>query len=282
MSALTYGFVGRTAAGDDGRGCSVLARHAVEGESLAALDRTALEVLAKHSSDPPGLYQMPLDGGRRAVMTLVRVPLEPAPVSNPLEDATPLPSALSVSATEAPPPSTPALPPRRPRVVFGAIVSHPDRGGPAPQDAALWLESLAESFERKHGLRRAPPDPAPPAYALFAKRIRASAPNLRPATSGPGGTAAAMRDVQDKMREVRLKMVDNIARVVDRGEKLDDVLAKSDGLRTTAGAFRRTAARIRSRAWWANVRLTCAMFGVGVIVVVIVFFIACKGVSCVA
>ena len=278
MSALTYGFVGRTAAGDDGRGVAVLASHAVEGESLAALDQTALEVLAKHSSDPPGLYQMSLDGGRRAVMTLVRVTL-PAPVSNPLEDATPLPSELAVSPTEAPPPSSPALPPRRPRVVFGAIVSHPDRGGPAPKDAALWLESLAESFERKHG--RAAPAPTRE-YAVFAKRIRASAPNLRHATSEPSATATAMRDVQDKMREVRLKMVDNIARVVDRGEKLDDVLAKSDSLRTTAGTFRRTAARIRSRAWWANARLTCTVFGVGVIVVAIVFFIACKGVSCVA
>ena len=109
MSALTYGFVGRTAAGDDGRGVAVLASHAVEGESLAALDQTALEVLAKHSSDPPGLYQMSLDGGRRAVMTLVRVTL-PAPVSNPLEDATPLPSDRAVSPTEAPPPSSPRSP----------------------------------------------------------------------------------------------------------------------------------------------------------------------------
>ena len=49
MSALTYGFVGRTAAGDDGRGVAVLASHAVEGESLAALDQTALEVFAMNS-----------------------------------------------------------------------------------------------------------------------------------------------------------------------------------------------------------------------------------------
>ena len=92
-----------------------------------------------------------------------------------------------------------------------------------------------------------------------------------------------MRDVQDKMREVRLKMVDNIARVVDRGEKLDDVLAKSDGCgRPTAGTRAARRRRIRSRAWWANARLTCTVFGVGVIVVAIVFFIACKGVSCVA
>ena len=122
-----------------------------------------VEVLAKHSSTLP-LYQMSFDGGRRAVMTLVRSPYprrSPTPAY-----ATPLPSELAVSRPRLHL-QLPALPPRRPRVVFGAIVSHPDRGGPAPKMPRCG-SSLSPSPSNASTAERPRPPPryaAPNAYA---------------------------------------------------------------------------------------------------------------------
>ena len=284
MTALTFGFVGGSAEDADGRACAVWASHAPRDHrgSSPALERVALDVLAKHANDPPGTYRTPLETGQ-AVITLVRDPGTPSRhAANPMIDATPLPSERG--DVEAARPRPAPAPPTR--VVFGAVVSAPEDGGPSVQHTARWLERLADAWYLD----------ASPTFAAFSREIEAAAPSLRaerdvPASSSLSSAAAAaaapsarvskLDAANAKMREVRLTMVDNIARVIDRGEKLDDVLAKSDGLRTTADAFHRTARRLRSRMWWANVRTALAVFLVALAGVVVIFFAACGGVRCV-
>ena len=166
MTALTFGFVGGSAEDADGRACAVWASHAPREHrgSSPALERVALDVLAKHANDPPGTYRTPLETGQ-AVITLVRDPGTPSRHgANPMIDATPLPSERG--DVEAARPARPAPPTC---VVFGAVVSAPEDGGPSVQHTARWLERLADAWYLD----------ASPTFAAFSREIEAAAPSLR-------------------------------------------------------------------------------------------------------
>ena len=245
MRPFTHGFVGRTATAVDGDVVWASATHdGASADTKTALERTSLEVIAKHSADHAGLYEMALPDVQR-VVTLVKTPAY-LPRAHPLYDATPLPSEPEVSLTKTesssdrPRPNAPDA--RGPRVVFGVVVATPEFGGPSAKDCAAWLDALANAFEHVYGgvadvlARERALD-----LAGFGRRVRAAAADFTPA--GAADSAAALAATRAKMDEVRITMVDNIARVVERGERLDDVLAKSDGLRTPprtgSGARRR-------------------------------------------
>ena len=282
MRPFTHGFVGRTATAVDGDVVWASATHdGASADTKTALERTSLEVIAKHSADHAGLYEMALPDVQR-VVTLVKTPAY-LPRAHPLYDATPLPSEPEVSLTKTesssdrPRPNAPDA--RGPRVVFGVVVATPEFGGPSAKDCAAWLDALANAFEHVYGgvadvlARERALD-----LAGFGRRLRAAADDLRP--SGDAA-AAALAATRAKMDEVRITMVDNIARVVERGEKLDDVLAKSDGLRTTADGFRRTATRLKKRLFWANCKTLLAVVCFGSALLAVIFFAACGGVACV-
>ena len=279
MRLFTHAFVGRSATAVDGDVVWACATHdGASADTKTALERTSLEVIAKHSADPAGLYEMALPDVQR-VVTLVKTPAY-VPRAHPLYDATPLPSepsSLAETSSDRPRPNAPGAP--GPRVVFGAVVSIPEAGGPSAEDCASWLDALANAFERAHGgvadvlARERTLD-----LAGFGRRLRAAADDLRP--SGDAA-AAALAATRAKMDEVRITMVDNIARVVERGERLDDVLAKSDGLRTTADGFRRTATRLKKKLFWANCKTLLAAVIFGAALLALIFFAACGGVACV-
>ena len=279
MRPFTHGFVGRSATPVDGDVVWACATHdGASADTKTALERTSLEVIAKHSADPVGLYEIALPDAQRFV-TLVKMPAY-VPRAYPLYDATPLPSELSSPAetsSNRPRQNTPGA--QVPRVVFGVVVSIPEAGGPSAKDCASWLNTLSNMFERAYGgvadvlVRERALD-----LAGFGKRLRAAADDLRP--SGDA-SAAALAATRAKMDGVRITMVDNIARVVERGEKLDDVLAKSDGLRTTADGFRRTATGLKKRLFWANCKTLLAAVFFGAALLVLIFFAACGGVACV-
>ena len=281
MRPFTHGFVGRTATAVDGDVVWASATHdGASADTKTALERTSLEVIAKHSADLAGLYEMALPDVQR-VVTLVKTPAY-LPRAHPLYDATPLPSEPEVSLTKTESSSDrprPNAPGAVPRVVFGAVVATPEAGGPSAKECAAWLDALANAFEHVYGgvadvlARERTLD-----LAGFGRRLRAAADDLRP--SGDAA-AAALAATRAKMDEVRITMVDNIARVVERGEKLDDVLAKSDGLRTTADGFRRTATRLKKRLFWANCKTLLAVVCFGSALLAVIFFAACGGVACV-
>ena len=282
MRPFTHGFVGRTATAVDGDVVWASATHdGASADTKTALERTSLEVIAKHSADHAGLYEMALPDVQR-VVTLVKTPAY-LPRAHPLYDATPLPSEPEVSLTKTesssdrPRPNAPDA--RGPRVVFGVVVATPEFGGPSAKDCAAWLDALANAFEHVYGgvadvlARERALD-----LAGFGRRVRAAAADF---TRRAPDSAAALAATRAKMDEVRITMVDNIARVVERGERLDDVLAKSDGLRTTADGFRRTATRLKKKLFWANCKTLLAAVVFGAALLALIFFAACGGVACV-
>ena len=280
MRPFTHGFVGRTATAVDGDVVWASATHdGASADTKTALERTSLEVIAKHSADLAGLYEMALPDVQR-VVTLVKTPAY-LPRAHPLYDATPLPSEpSSLTATGSSVRPRPNAPGAVPRVVFGVVVATPEAGGPSAKECAAWLDALANAFEHVYGgvagvlARERTLD-----LAGFGRRVRAAAADFAPA--GAADSAAALAATRAKMDEVRITMVDNIARVVERGEKLDDVLAKSDGLRTTADGFRRTATRLKKRLFWANCKTLLAVVCFGSALLAVIFFAACGGVACV-
>ena len=146
MRPFTHGFVGRTATAVDGDVVWASATYdGASADTKTALERTSLEVIAKHSADHAGLYEMALPDVQR-VVTLVKTPAY-LPRAHPLYDATPLPSEPEVSLTKTesssdrPRPNAPDA--RGPRVVFGVVVATPEFGGPSAKDCAAWLDALA-------------------------------------------------------------------------------------------------------------------------------------------
>ena len=280
MRPFTHGFVGRTATAVDGDVVWASATHdGASADTKTALERTSLEVIAKHSADLAGLYEMALPDVQR-VVTLVKTPAY-LPRAHPLYDATPLPSEpSSLTATGSSDRPRPHAPGAVPRVVFGVVVATPEAGGPSAKECAAWLDALANAFEHVYGrvagvlARESTLD-----LAGFGRRVRAAAADFAPA--GAADSAAALAATRAKMDEVRITMVDNIARVVERGERLDDVLAKSDGLRTTADGFRRTATRLKKKLFWANCKTLLAAVIFGAALLALIFFAACGGVACV-
>ena len=280
MRPFTHGFVGRTATAVDGDVVWASATHdGASADTKTALERTSLEVIAKHSADLAGLYEMALPDVQR-VVTLVKTPAY-LPRAHPLYDATPLPSEPEGSLTttgssDRPRPNAPGA---APRVVFGVVVATPEAGGPSAEECAAWLDALANAFEHAYGgvadvlARERTLD-----LAGFGRRVRAAAADFAPAGAV---STAALAATRAKMDEVRITMVDNIARVVERGERLDDVLAKSDGLRTTADGFRRTATRLKKKLFWANCKTLLAAVVFGAALLALIFFAACGGVACV-
>lgn len=280
MRPFTHGFVGRTATAVDGDVVWASATHdGASADTKTALERTSLEVIAKHSADLAGLYEMALPDVQR-VVTLVKTPAY-LPRAHPLYDATPLPSEPegSLTATDSSDRPRPNAPGAAPRVVFGVVVATPEAGGPSAEECAAWLDALANAFEHAYGgvadvlARERTLD-----LAGFGRRVRAAAADFAPAGAV---STAALAATRAKMDEVRITMVDNIARVVERGERLDDVLAKSDGLRTTADGFRRTATRLKKKLFWANCKTLLAAVVFGAALLALIFFAACGGVACV-
>lgn len=280
MRPFTHGFVGRTATAVDGDVVWASATHdGASADTKTALERTSLEVIAKHSADLAGLYEMALPDVQR-VVTLVKTPAY-LPRAHPLYDATPLPSEpSSLTATDSSDRPRPNAPGAVPRVVFGVVVATPEAGGPSAEECAAWLDALANAFEHAYGgVADVLASERTLDLAGFGRRVRAAAADFAPA--GAADSAAALAATRAKMDEVRITMVDNIARVVERGERLDDVLAKSDGLRTTADGFRRTATRLKKKLFWANCKTLLAAVLFGAALLALIFFAACGGVACV-
>ena len=148
MRPFTHGFVGRTATAVDGDVVWACATHdGASADTKTALERTSLEVIAKHSALAAGVYDMPLPDVQR-VVTLVKTP---AYLPSPLYDATPLPServeSCSGCSSDRPRQRDPDGPARRVR----AVVPIPEAGGPSAKDCASWLDALANAFERTYG-----------------------------------------------------------------------------------------------------------------------------------
>lgn len=56
---------------------------------------------------------------------------------------------------------------------------------------------------------------------------------------------------------------------------------KSDSLASTASMFKRTATRLKNRMFWQNVKMWLAVAAVVIVILLVIFLAACKGVACV-
>lgn len=76
-------------------------------------------------------------------------------------------------------------------------------------------------------------------------------------------------------------MSDNIEKVLARGEQLDAVAAKADDLQAHARDFHVRGRALRRRLWWKDIRLKIAIGFALVVLILVIFFLACGGVRCV-
>ena len=68
---------------------------------------------------------------------------------------------------------------------------------------------------------------------------------------------------------------------MERGEKLEDVMDKSEQMRDTADAFRKKGRELRRKMWYQNLKFKLIIAAVVAVIVLILFFSICNGISCV-
>lgn len=86
--------------------------------------------------------------------------------------------------------------------------------------------------------------------------------------------------VQQQVSEVKTIMMDNIEKVLGRGEKLELLVDKTDNLRYQANAFLHSGRNLRRKMWWQSLKMKLILGAVLILVVFVIFLIACKGFKC--
>lgn len=83
-----------------------------------------------------------------------------------------------------------------------------------------------------------------------------------------------------QITEVKGIMMDNIEKVLDRGEKIELLVDKTENLQFQADSFQRQGRQLRRKMWLQNLQMKL-MVGGGILVLVIVLWvIACGGFKC--
>lgn len=81
--------------------------------------------------------------------------------------------------------------------------------------------------------------------------------------------------VQSQVANLKNVMLDNVDKVMQRGERLDRLGESSDELAEEAGRFKSRAKAARKAMWWQKCRLQIMIVSVVLIVVLIIFLVAC-------
>lgn len=87
--------------------------------------------------------------------------------------------------------------------------------------------------------------------------------------------------VKNQVAETKSVMADNIDKVLQRGEDLDTVVEKTDRMVDSANIFKKKGVQIRKRLWWQNMKIKLLIAGAVLLVLIILFFVICRGVTCV-
>ncbi|MQJ84146.1 hypothetical protein EI014_25665, partial [Escherichia coli] len=80
--------------------------------------------------------------------------------------------------------------------------------------------------------------------------------------------------------EVKGIMMDNIEKVLDRGEKIELLVDKTENLQFQADSFQRQGRQLRRKMWLQNLQMKLMVGGGILILVIILWVIACGGFKC--
>ncbi|MQL80698.1 hypothetical protein Taro_013171 [Colocasia esculenta] len=83
-----------------------------------------------------------------------------------------------------------------------------------------------------------------------------------------------------QITEVKGIMMDNIEKVLDRGEKIELLVDKTESLQFQADSFQRQGRQLRRKMWLQNLRLKLMVAGACVLLILILWLMACKGFKC--
>lgn len=83
-----------------------------------------------------------------------------------------------------------------------------------------------------------------------------------------------------QISEVKGIMMDNIEKVLDRGERIELLVDKTENLQFQADSFQRQGRQLRRKMWLQNLQMKLMISGAVLIVIVILWLIACGGFSC--
>ncbi|XP_057424651.1 vesicle-associated membrane protein 727 [Lotus japonicus] len=83
-----------------------------------------------------------------------------------------------------------------------------------------------------------------------------------------------------QITEVKGIMMDNIEKVLDRGEKIELLVDKTESLQFQADSFQRQGRQLRRKMWLQNLQMKLMVGGGILILVIILWVIACGGFKC--
>ncbi|XP_044460839.1 vesicle-associated membrane protein 727-like [Mangifera indica] len=83
-----------------------------------------------------------------------------------------------------------------------------------------------------------------------------------------------------QITEVKGIMMDNIEKVLDRGERIELLVDKTENLQFQADSFQRHGRQLRRKMWLQNLRMKLMLGGGILILILILWFIACGGFKC--
>ncbi|KAI9118704.1 hypothetical protein K1719_010149 [Acacia pycnantha] len=83
-----------------------------------------------------------------------------------------------------------------------------------------------------------------------------------------------------QVTEVKGIMIDNIEKVLDRGEKIELLVDKTESLQFQADSFQRQGRQLRRKMWLQNLQMKLMLGGGILIIIVILWAIACGGFKC--
>ncbi|WOL18544.1 vesicle-associated membrane protein [Canna indica] len=83
-----------------------------------------------------------------------------------------------------------------------------------------------------------------------------------------------------QVTEVKEIMMDNIEKVLDRGEKIELLVDKTENLQFQADSFHRQGRQLRRKMWLQNLRFKLMVGGAVVVLILILWLMACKGFKC--
>ncbi|KAL2602590.1 hypothetical protein AAZV13_10G236700 [Glycine max] len=83
-----------------------------------------------------------------------------------------------------------------------------------------------------------------------------------------------------QITEVKGIMMDNIEKVLDRGEKIELLVDKTENLQFQADSFQRQGRQLRRKMWLQNLQMKLMVGGGILILIIILWVIACGGFKC--
>lgn len=83
-----------------------------------------------------------------------------------------------------------------------------------------------------------------------------------------------------QITEVKGIMMDNIEKVLDRGEKIELLVDKTENLQFQADSFQRQGRQLRRKMWLQNLQMKLMVGGGILVLIMIIWLIACGGFKC--